>query len=119
MQSFDLRRGEELVEVRGLDGASRILVIREMSGDQRDTYMSRMAKRVTVERGVITGVSAEVISEMQGLLLGHCVYDRVTDAPVHYSEIQSYPARVLKAMFKIASDLNGLTDEGAAAAKND
>ena len=99
------------------DGTKEQLTLQELTGAQRDTYLSLMAKRMSFgpdgKPGGIkdfTGLHSQFLT----LALVDAKGDFVPEA-----RIQSFPSKVVQSLFKAAQSLSGMDEGGKEEAKND
>ena len=83
--------------------------LRELNGDQRDTFLQDMKSRVVP--GSIKDDKAEVknFNGLQASLLIKTLYDE-NGKSVPKDVIQSYPATVVQALFEASQELSKLSD---------
>lgn len=114
--SFSLALKEIPIEITDAQGEKKKYTLKELSGKQRDAYLSSMSKRMNFVNG-----QAQGLKDYNGIhtaLLSRCLYDE-HDELVKDTELQEYPATVLAVLYKKAHELSGLGDGAAAEAKND
>lgn len=91
------------------DGEKESYVLKEMTGQQRDQYLTSLSKRVS------TGKDGKAtVSNFEGLqaeLLTRCLFVVSTNEPAAREVIQSFPASVQSKLFEAAQSLNGLDKE--------
>jgi hypothetical protein len=102
--SFSLERAERPVTIAGED-----YVLVELDGHGRDKYLTNVAGRVRVnEKGDTTGLKN--FDGMEAGLVALCLkkIEDGTRKPVTLATIQSWPGRVITALFDAARDISGL-----------
>lgn len=107
---------ERPVLVTEANGEERKFVLRELTGEERDVYLSWMSKRIKFEDGKATNITN--FEGMQAELLARCLHDEENKL-VPVDILQKFPASALSVLFEVAQTLNGLSIEGAKEAKND
>ena len=114
--SVDLQ--EQEVTLNGADGSSLECVIRELTGEERDSYLDGMAKRFKFgAKGEVQGVG-----NFKGLhmdLLRLCLIDTATKKPVTNEFLKAMPSSTMSALFKVAQELSALDQVSEEEAKND
>lgn len=79
-------------------------VLREMTGKQRDQYLTELNKRMKIDS---TGkASLSSFDGLQAELLTRCLFEG--DASISKEELQSYPSNTQSKLFNEAQKLNGL-----------
>jgi hypothetical protein len=99
-------RKSQPVELEVAEGEVVRYAVKEMTGAQRDEYLNKITAKANRDaKGEVVGMK-----DYKGLystLLSFCVYD--TDGkPIPESKIQEWPDTAQKALFDIATELNGL-----------
>ena len=90
--------------------------LREMSGKERDSYMTAMSERMEVVDGKVVGFRS--FAGFQSRLVSLCLHKK--DGKLFTEEeIQGFPARAQSVLFEAAQELNGLSATAQADAKND
>ena len=112
MLQFDLKFKELPVTIAG---ANYRLV--EMSGTVRDAYLGELAGRMRIgPDGKPAGF--KTFSGVQAALVSACLRDAAGHS-VAAETIQGWPGTVVAALYKAASELNGLAEDEKSAPKND
>jgi len=120
MESLKLSLKRQVVEVEleKEDGSIQECLLYELNGADRDKYLSTINKTMRYdEAGKPVGLSS--FDGLQSGLLRLCLFDKATGESLSSSDIQSFPARVVNALFTKAQEMNGLNEEGVEAVKND
>ena len=93
--------------------------VKEMLGVQRDSWMTKMGKRVkTGADGKPTGTLSDY-NGVQADLIELCLYTE-DDKPIPLGVAKEWPAKIQAKVFELCQELNGLGDEkNADAVKND
>jgi hypothetical protein len=113
--TISLVRDEIPIELRLADGTTRKYKLYEMTGAQRDAWMTRNLKRARYDdKGQAVGV--QDYNNVQADLIACCLYDD-RDQAVPLSTIASYPARAQQFLFDKCQLLTGLNEEGVERAK--
>jgi hypothetical protein len=95
-------------------------VLKEMTGNARDQYISFIGKRMKTDED-----GKQIVSSFEGLqanLLHSCLFkvdDNGKESTVPIGSIQKWPSRVVESLFKAAKDLSALDDEAEEEAGND
>jgi hypothetical protein len=126
MRSFSSRRQREVVSIVDEAEVSRLYVLVELVGTERDAYLNNLGKRVDKDRR---------ISDFDGLE-GQLVWRSLHTGPEGADEdallampldnlkktelkfVQGLPASTLKALFNICNVQSGMEEAALAAAKN-
>jgi hypothetical protein len=109
-KKFTLKRREKQVEVEDEQGGTLHLTIREISGADRDSYMSLLASKVRLGPDGKT----QSIKDTTGIhtgLLALCIYDDGKLIPK--KTIEGWPSSTVEGLFELAADLSGLTNRSA------
>jgi len=114
---FNLSLKEMPVEIVDTTGAKKQYILKELSGQARDTFLTDMAKRCNF------GPSGRVqnIKNFQGLqagLLSLCLYDEQS-VLIKKDVLQTFPSSVLSGLFEAAQTLSSLETGGSGTEKND
>lgn len=116
-KKFELKLREESVEIVDVKDATKIYVIRELSGAQRDAFLNDMGGRMKfTAAGKMEGLSD--YTDLQTGFLALCLYDE-TGESVALEILREYPASVLSGLFEIAQKLSGLDKGAESKAKNE
>ena len=95
----------------------QLYVIREMTGIQRDGWLTSMGGRVkSGADGKPSGLRS--FENVQADLIFRCLYD-ASGNPVLLSVIQSWPASAQNKVFKLCQEINGLDEKSEEEVKND
>lgn len=114
---FQLKLKEESVEITDVKDETKIYVIRELSGAQRDSFLNDMGGRMKfTAAGKMQGLSD--YTDLQTGFLALCLYDEVGEL-VALEILREYPASVLSDLFEIAQKLSGLDKGAESGAKNE
>lgn len=110
MKKFSLKRREEKVVLEGHNGEDRVVIVREMTGKQRDDYLNAMLG--SMELGA-DGKPTRVknFAGLSTQLLALTLHEG--GQPVPLDQIETWPASVINGLFDIAQSINALTDESA------
>lgn len=99
------------------DGVEKKYSLREMLGKDRDAYLTKMGDKVRYNaNGKVTGIKS--FDGLQASLLEKCLYDE-NDHLVSVTDIQNFPTKTQNELFKLAQDLNGLSQKAEDESKND
>lgn len=116
---LSLKRKEAKVRITKEDNTVLNLVMKEITGVERDSYMTFMTKKMRIENGKSAGINDYM--GVQSRLLSLCLY--YEDEPnkrVSEQEIQGWTASVQDVLYKRAEKMNALdTEKAEAEAKND
>ena len=112
MIKVSLKRATEAVVLDRGDDTHEDLELREMLGDERDSYLDSLGDRVKLDsKGKPIGVKK--FDGMQADLLSRCLYRG--DVLVTAKEIQKWPCSISQTLFVAAQSMNHLStnkDEG-------
>jgi len=114
---FSLELKEIPVVLENADGTKVDAYLRELTGKQRDSYLTGLSGRMKYRDGKVTGLSS--FEGLQASLLSLCLVDKADGKLIGITRIQTFPAKVQEALFKAAQELSGLDDIGEEEAKND
>lgn len=115
--TLSLKRNTLPVTLTDDDGIEKNYELRELSGADRDRYLTDMSKRMSYGKdGKAQGISN--FDGLQARLVSMSLYDS-EGKQVPFDQIQSFPAKVLSALFDAAQELSALNVSGEEAAKND
>lgn len=113
---FSLVR-KQVVITLDTEGGSHKVFIRELTGKDRDGYLSYLGKKMRYDsEGKPQGMKS--FDGLQIALLVKCLYDE-DDHRVKESVIEAYPAAVVTALYEVAEELSALTDGAAEEVGND
>lgn len=121
---FDLDFSEREYKVK-LKGVQKLIVLKELSGKERENYFAQMGtivdlKSVDTSAGENQKVQVKKLDGMSTMLLERCAWWRFSedekddngnhreDERVTKEQLLSWPSRVLTALTKDAQDMNGL-----------
>lgn len=114
---LSLKRKSIKVALELEDGTTENFSIQELTGAQRDLYLTQMAKRMKyTDEGKPLGVTDFTGLHAQLLALS-LVDEKGTVVPLE--RIQSWKSTVVQELFKAAQQLSGLNETGRAEVKND
>lgn len=106
MQEFELVLKEWPFSLKDKEGKVQNYVIREMDGEKRDAYLNQSNPAVVKdEQG--NAVSVRNFTGINSTLLALCTFD-AGNVLVPFAALQSWPARILRELFKQAVEINGL-----------
>jgi hypothetical protein len=104
----------EEVEVKlNREGQTKVCVLREMDGYQRDLYLN--SQRGKIERGT---TNLKDFSDVQSSLISKCLFDKASGEQVKVDEIRQFPSRVQMKLYKMCMQLCGFDVEAEDDAKN-
>ena len=114
---LSLKRAEMPLIFETADGVEKKYFLREMLGKDRDAYLTKMGDKVRYNaNGKVTGIKS--FDGLQASLLEKCLYDE-NDHLVSVTDIQNFPTKTQNELFKLAQDLNGLSQKAEDESKND
>ena len=114
---FSLHREEIPVILMTEDGTEKAYILREMSGRDRDAYLTKMGGKFKFNtKGKVIGVKS--FDGLQAALLAKCLFDE-DDKLVHIDKIQGFPTITQGKLFKEAQTLNALEDDEEENSKKD
>jgi len=114
---FSLKLKEVSVELTDSSGVAKKYILRELSGEARDTFLDNVGSRVQYDaEGKFRSLSS--LKGLQSGLLTLCLFDDQKKA-VEPKTLDKYPATVLAKLFEVAQTLSALDIEGVSEAKND
>lgn len=97
------------------DGTEKHLTLQEMSGKERDDYLTGVATKMRYDaQGKPCGLKS--FQDLQSSLLSFCLYEKGNRMAI--KEIREFPATAQKALFEKAQELNSLQDDIEEAVKN-
>ena len=106
---LSLKREELKVVLETPEGVDKTYSLREMTGRERDTYLTKMGDKFRYNaQGQVSGV--KTFEGMHSILLERCLYDE-NDKLVSMSDLQNFPSRVLSELFAAAQKINALTQK--------
>ena len=106
---LSLKREELKVVLETPEGVDKTYTLREMTGRERDTYLTKMGDKFRYNaQGQVSGV--KTFEGMHSILLERCLYDE-NDKLVSMSDLQNFPSRVLSELFAAAQKINALTQK--------
>lgn len=106
---LSLKREELKVVLETPEGVDKTYTLREMSGKDRDNYLTKMGDKFRYNaQGQVSGV--KTFEGMHSILLERCLYDE-TDKLVSLAELQNFPSRVLSELFSAAQKINALNQK--------
>lgn len=113
---FTLKRTEKTVKLENPDGTVSNYTLKELTGEERDKYLSGMAKKMK------TGPDGKPIGlrDFEGIeadLIFLSLYDE-KGKNVPTATIAKYPSRVQRMLFQAAQKLSGLDETAEEEAKN-
>src|SRR5690606_1747028 len=105
-------------KLRSEDGTIRSYTVRELSGKERDEYLTETSKRFrTDQSGKAIGVRD--FDGLQSSLLVRCMTDDETNKLVTVNFLAGLPARIQEDLYERARKISKLNKEAKAEAKND
>jgi hypothetical protein len=114
--SFSLEVKQVEVELVSKERGTEKYSIREMTGLQRDQYLTSQNTKVKFnEAGKPVGL--RTFDGCQSSLLSRCMYK--DDVLVPEKVIQTFPSTVLQSLYEMCQKLNGLDTEADTQAKKD
>ena len=117
MIRLSLKLGTEVVELEQADDTVKTYTLRELTGEERDTYLTGVFKRMKFSpAGKSTGLSS--FEGLQAMLLTLCLRDDAGEL-AKKADIQAYPASTQNQLFELAQKMNGLDVVAEEEAKND
>ena len=106
---LSLKREELKVVLETPEGVDKTYTLREMTGRERDTYLTKMGDKFRYNsQGQVAGV--KTFDGMHSILLERCLYDE-NDKLVSMSDLQNFPSRVLSELFSAAQKINALNQK--------
>jgi hypothetical protein len=109
---------QEEIEIEEKDGSVDELIIRELTGKERDTYLNTMVPRMAKDaKGKPTGVR-----DFKGMQLDLIVMSttrKSTGKLVTAAEVTDWPSTTQTEVYKIASRLSALDDKAVQREKKD
>ena len=115
---FSLKLKEQGVKITTPNGNVKNYVLKELTGEQRDSFLNMMASRLVMKDGKVQSLSS--FDGLQASLVAECLYDEKGES-IDKDIIQKYPAQVLASLFKAAQELSGMdiSEEEQEEVKND
>jgi len=106
---LSLKREELKVVLETPEGVEKTYTLREMSGRERDIYLTKMGDKFRYNsQGQVTGV--KTFEGMHSILLERCLYDE-NNKLVSMTDLQNFPSRVLSELFSAAQKINALNQK--------
>lgn len=115
--SLSLKRNEREVELTSEDGVTKVYTIIEMTGMQRDLYISSVMKKGKFDADGKISPQGD-ISGLQASLISMCLYDN-DHKLVPPSFIHAMPTTTQNALFEACSKINGLDKTAEDDSKNE
>ncbi len=116
--NFTLKVKSIPITIENKDGQFSTYTLRELSGSERDIHLTDLVQRsIPDASGKPTG-NIRTVKGMQSNLLTLCLIDE-KGKNVLPNIIDSWPSRVVQALYERAQDLSGLTGEALEAAGKD
>lgn len=120
---LELELKEERINLKdSKTGKIKKILLKELSGSQRDLYLNQVKKATEIKGGIQTVATFDAF---QARLLALCMYEVVSDdgAPlelrlVPQAEIQQLPSSTQQVLFNKAQALSALDKDGIEDAKN-
>ncbi len=109
-------RKSQPVDIEQEDGTTKEYILREMSGKERDKWLNTNTNRFQIDRNTGVALGMKDHTDFQAGLISKCLYDGTTLVPL--TEISSWPATALYALFEACQELNGMTDKAATESKS-
>lgn len=113
--SFDLKMMRKPVMLKDENGKDTEYVLQEITGKDRDEYLTFMAGQKRYDNGQEAGWKS--FANVQARLIHLCLFTPDMKN-VDIAKIQMWPARVQNGLYEAASKLSGLDKEAEVAAKN-
>ena len=116
---FSLKKKFVEVPIEQEDSTIVVYEIRRASGEAIEAYLDENSDSISTDvtdDGKIKIKEIKTYKSMFVSLLKHCLY--LEDKLLDIATIAKFPHDVQKGLFDIAQTVNGLSDEGADAAKN-
>jgi hypothetical protein len=104
------------VEIEDADGRTNNCMLKELTGKQRNDYLTKSSKKVVVSKA--GEVKSSDFSGMCSDLLSLCLYTP-DDNLITAAEIDGWPAEMQMALYEMAVGLSGLNKKGEDEAKKD
>ena len=113
---ISLVRKTKKIKITGEDGGTKLYTLKEMTGANRDNYVSSQIKKAKIgPDGKPVGITD--VDGAQSNLIAKCIYDE-NDKPIPESVIAQWPASAQTAVFKVCRDMNGMDEESEEKEKN-
>jgi len=110
---LSLKLDEQPVVLTDTTGQEATYSVREMAGDDLESYLESNKERLDVVVGENGKMKVRAIKSYKGMyssLLSFCLF-RASGEKVTVGEIDKYPHKVQKALFETAQKLNKIGDE--------
>lgn len=115
--TFELKLQEVPVNITTVDGESKTYLLKELTSDQRGTFLNKVGKRVKFGiKGAVQGMTDYKL--LQEGLLTLCVKDENGES-IKAEVLAQWPSHVITELFNAAQTLSGMDLEGEKEAKND
>ena len=132
LMNLSLRRKQRPVMLENEDGELETYVLCELTGKQRDEYLTRITKKVKVDKGGNPMGSSD-LTDFQAFLISKSLYkcQRINDEhdppravgieenPVSIDKVRLFPASAQEALFEAAQELSALGKGADEEAKNE
>jgi len=109
---FNLELAEEIIILKNKNGNEETIIVKELTGDLRDRWMTITAKKLRTDKAGNNTLSS--FDGIQSSLISlACTYKEGEKAGEHITvdEVDTWPARVSKAVFDMVQKMSGLDDE--------
>lgn len=112
-----VRKTRKVKAVIDDDGTVRRFILKEMTGANRDRYLTQQIKKTKFsDAGKPTGLTD--VDGIQAGLICKCLYNEEGTMPVPEVEIAQWPASTQDALFKACQTMNAMNKEGEEKEKN-
>lgn len=115
VKTFHLVLKKIPVKIVDGDGRENECMLKELTGKQRNDYLTKSSKKVSVSKS--GDVTAKDFSGMCSDLLAMCLHTP-DDKLISAAEIDGWPSEMQMELFTMAVELSGLDKKGEEAAKN-
>lgn len=106
---FSLKLKEVSVTIADVDGQEKSYILRELTGEQRDSFLDDVGKRLKYSAsGKVQGFSN--FKGLQSGLLMLSLYD-MEGQSISEKELLLFPSSVISDLYKTAQTLSGLAEE--------
>lgn len=103
--TFSTKTKFRAVVIEDAKGTSSRYELREMRANVRDKYMDKLSRRLILDvKGNVIGLKS--YDGMQTDLLTQCLFIDATNTPVDKTELDTWPASTVGALFTAAQELN-------------
>ena len=109
MKNESLEFSTEIKEITGIKIDGKLHKLVELTGTERDKYLTNTSTRIKYEKGQAAGMKD--LDGIQAQLLHLSLRNQETGERIPVATLQKWPASVLQKLYKLARELSALGDE--------